>query len=210
LHACFLVLCFPVLCFPVLCFPVLCCAVLSYLFLACSVLTAVEQRRGWHCVRSHVQQPQHGNLRCEVAGQELGTQLACSAVCLFLCVSATQAESSWGWIVWNVVGGWLLDEMVGRGGECIGIGVMWCARVRIGEACSGSYGCLAGVRMSTSGLQSGMAEVVLLMSRRQRRHSCTLVWQIEVKWRKTFFFSLGDRRGKEAWEQASAVGWGEC
>jgi hypothetical protein len=42
---------------------------------------------------------------------------------------------------------WLLDEMAGWGGECIGIGVMWCARVRIGEPCSGSYGCLAEVRI---------------------------------------------------------------
>jgi hypothetical protein len=42
-------------------------------------------------------------MRCEIAGQELGIQLTCLAVCFFLCVSATQAESSWSWIEWNVV-----------------------------------------------------------------------------------------------------------
>jgi hypothetical protein len=86
--------------------------------------------------------------------------------------------------------------MAGWGGECIGIGVMWCARVRIDESCSGSYGCLAGVRIGvfcwgsygTSGLHSRTTEIVLLMSRRRRRHSCTLVRQSEVMWRKTFSF----------------------
>jgi hypothetical protein len=63
--------------------------------------------------------------------------------------------------------------------------------------------------MSTSGLQSRTTKIVLLMSRRRRRHSCTLVWPSEVKWRKTFFFSLGDRRGKHGNKQVQLDG-GEC
>jgi hypothetical protein len=78
-------------------------AVLYYPTLSWPALTEVKQRRDWHCVQSHIQQPKHGNMRCEIAGQELGIQLTCLAVCFFLCVSATQAESSWGWIEWNVV-----------------------------------------------------------------------------------------------------------
>jgi hypothetical protein len=52
-------------------------AVMYYPTLSRPVLTEVKQHRGWHCVQSDIQQPKYGNIRCEIAGQELGTQLAC-------------------------------------------------------------------------------------------------------------------------------------
>jgi hypothetical protein len=67
------------ICFLVLCFPALCCALLCYPALSWPVLGTGkwEQRRDWHGVQPDIQQPQYGNIRCEIAGQELGTQLAC-------------------------------------------------------------------------------------------------------------------------------------
>jgi hypothetical protein len=117
-----------------------------YLTLSRPALTEVEQRRDWHCVQSHIQQPKHGIMRCEIAGQELGIQLTSLAVCFFLCVSATQAESSRDWIEWNVVCGYWTRW---RGGEvsalalagCGMLGFVWVflAGIRMGVSCWSSY-----------------------------------------------------------------------